>query len=75
MIAAACPGISHLLSGVWAVRHWSSLTRGHSTELSKFKKHLDVALGYVVSFLGGPVWSQELDSMILEGPLPAWDIQ
>lgn len=36
-------------------------------KLLEFRKHLDNAHGYRVCILGGPVWSQELDSMILMG--------
>ena len=41
---------------------------GHGPELPEFKEHLDTSLRHRVWFLGGPVWSQELDSMILVGP-------
>ena len=34
----------------------------------EFKKHLDNALRHMVRFLGGPVWSQELDLIILMSP-------
>ena len=36
--------------------------------LPEFNKHLGNSLIYVVRLLGGPVWSQELDSMILVDP-------
>lgn len=35
--------------------------------LLEFKKHLENALRHRVRFLGAPVWSQELESMILMG--------
>ena len=41
--------------------------RGHSPELTEFRESLDTALRHRVWILGGPVWSQELDS-ILMGP-------
>ena len=34
-----------------------------------FKERLDSALKHRVWFLGGPLWSQELDLMISMGPL------
>ena len=42
---------------------------GHCTELLDFKKHLENTLSHMIWFLGGSVWSQELDSMILLVPL------
>ena len=52
------------------VVHWNMLPKEVVTtpSLTEFKKHLDNALRHRVWFLGGPVWSQELDSMILVGP-------
>ena len=41
---------------------------GHSPELPVFKEHLDNALRHRVWFLGGLVWKQGLDAMILVGP-------
>ena len=41
---------------------------GHSPELLEFKECLDAALRHRVCCLGGPVWSQELDLMVLVGP-------
>ena len=41
---------------------------GHSTKLTEFKKHLDNTLIPMVYVLSGPLWSQELDLMILMGP-------
>jgi len=41
---------------------------GHGPELPEFKKHLDSALRHRVCILGGPLWSQELDSTFLVGP-------
>jgi len=54
------------------VRHWN---RPHSENVTapsllEFKKHLDSTLRHMIRFLGGPVWSQELDPMILVGPFP-----
>ena len=40
----------------------------HSTKLPEFKEHLDSALRHRVCILGGPVWSEELESMIPVGP-------
>jgi len=40
---------------------------GHSPKLQEFKEHLDNSLRYHVWILCGPVWSQELNSMILVG--------
>lgn len=39
---------------------------GHSAELPEFKEHWTL-LSDIVWILGGPLWSQELDSMILMG--------
>ena len=41
----------------------------HGPDLPELKKHLDNMLRCRVWVLGGPVWSQELDSMILVCPL------
>ena len=41
---------------------------GHGTELLEFKERLDNGVIYMVLFLGGAVWSQELYSMITVGP-------
>jgi len=50
-------------------RAWNSSTGQTAQPLALyFKKHLDNALRKKVSILGGPVWSQELDIMILVGP-------
>lgn len=35
--------------------------------LLEFKKHLDNSLKQMVCFLGGPLWSLELDSSVLVG--------
>ena len=41
---------------------------GHSPRMTVFKKHLDNVLSHmVIWFLGDPVWSQELGS-VLVGP-------
>ena len=40
---------------------------GHSTTLMEFKEHLDNAVGYRIWLLGGPLWSQELGSVVLVG--------
>jgi len=45
----------------------ASQCSGHSPKLTEFQKHLDNTLTYIW-FWGGPMWSQELDSMILVGP-------
>ena len=52
------------------VGHWDRLPRAVVMALSlpEFKKRLDNALRHRVWFLGDPVWSQELDLMILVGP-------
>ena len=52
------------------VGHWDRLPREVVTapSLPEFKKHSDSALSHMVWFLGGPLWSQELDPMILVGP-------
>jgi len=39
---------------------------GHSLKLLEFKKCLDNTLKCRVCILGGPVWSHELDSVILK---------
>ena len=41
---------------------------GHGPEIREFKERLDTTLRHRVWILGGPVWSQELDSMTLTGP-------
>jgi len=38
---------------------------GHSSELPELKEHLDTALRHGGWILSGPMWSQELDSVIL----------
>ena len=51
------------------VGHWGRLwCRGHGTEPAQVQEVLDNALRHMGWFLGGPVWSQELDLMILMGP-------
>ena len=52
--------------GGWALEQ-APQGSGHGPKLLEFKKHLDNALSHTVRFFGGPVWSQELDSMILMG--------
>ena len=47
---------------------------GHGPELLEFKEHLDMTLKHWVCILGGPVWSQGLDSVVVVGPLQLWDI-
>ena len=42
---------------------------GHSPKLPEFEEHLDSTLRHWVRTLGGPEWSQELESGILVGPL------
>lgn len=44
---------------------WGS---GQGPKLSKFRKGLDYTLSHRVSVLGCPVWSQDLEMMILVGP-------
>jgi len=44
---------------------WGS---GHSSEQPEFEDHLDSALRHRVWILGGPVWCQGLDSVILWVP-------
>lgn len=39
---------------------------GHSAELPEFKEHWTL-LSDIVWILGGPLWSQRLDSVILIG--------
>ena len=41
---------------------------GHRPELLELNKHLDGTFRHTVWILGGPLWSQELDLMILVGP-------
>ena len=52
------------------VGHWDRLPRAVVTasSLPEFKKCLDNALRHGVWFWVGPVWSQELDLMIIVGP-------
>lgn len=52
------------------VRHWNSLPGRMvvSQCLPEFKRSLDNALRHRVRFWGSPIWSQELDSMILVVP-------
>ena len=40
----------------------------HGPRLAEFKKYLDNALRHRILILGGRVWSQELNLMILMGP-------
>ena len=54
--------------GGWALEQ-APQGSGHGPKLLEFMKRLDNALSHTVWFLGGPVWSQELDSMILTDPL------
>lgn len=42
--------------------------------LLELKESLGNALRHRAWILGGPVWSQELDSLILACPLQTWDI-
>lgn len=42
--------------------------RGHSLRLPEFKERLDTTLRHRSLNLGVPLWSQELDFMILVGP-------
>ena len=42
---------------------------GHGPRLTELKEHLDITLRHRVWSLGGAVWGQELDSMILMGPI------
>jgi len=55
------------------VGHWNGLHRDVITapNLSELKKHLDNALGHIVSFLGVPVLCHELDPC---GSLPTHNI-
>lgn len=60
---------------IYAVKQTNSVTTstflgGCSMALSlpEYKKQLDSALGQMVWFLSGPVWSQELDSVVLSDP-------
>lgn len=52
------------------VRPWNRLHRAVVTAFSlpKLNKHLDNILRHMVWFLGGAMWSQGLDSIILMGP-------
>jgi len=54
---------------LWVVRHWNRLPRAAvmAPIMPEFKKHLDKALRHRAWFLGGPVWSQELNLIILRG--------
>lgn len=53
-------------------RHRNKLPRAVVTApgLLEFKKLLDNAARHHVCIFGGPVWSQELDSVIPVGPFP-----
>ena len=42
--------------------------RDHSPRVLEFKMWIETALSYMAWFLGGPVWSQVLNSMIIIGP-------
>jgi len=51
---------------VWALAQ-APQGSGHCPKLLEFKKQLDNALRHMVLFLYGPVWSWELDTMVLVG--------
>ena len=55
------------LEGAWVLEQASQLN-GHNHKLPEFKKHLGNALRRWGWILGGPTWSQELNSMILMRP-------
>ena len=48
-----------------AVGHWDRLLRVTAPSLLEFKKCLDKVLRHRVGVLGGPLCSQELDSVVL----------
>ena len=52
------------------VGHWNRLPRKVviAPSLPEFKKCVGSGFRHMVWFLGGPVWNQELDSVILMGP-------
>jgi len=52
----------------WSGTEQAPQSSGQGPKLMEFKKHLNNALRHRVWTLGGPVWSQELDWMILMGP-------
>lgn len=43
----------------------ASQDSGHGSQLLQLRKRLDNVFSHMVWFLGGPVWSRELDSLIL----------
>ena len=49
-------------------KNWWSDGSASMSSSSKIPTSLDSALSHMVSFLGGAVWTQALDSMILMGP-------
>lgn len=51
--------------------HWNRFPRemAMASSLLEFKKHLDDAFKHGLMFLGGPVWSQKLELVILVGPI------
>ena len=46
----------------------------HDPRLLEFKEHLDNTLRHRISILGVPVWSQDLDLMILVDPFQLYSI-
>jgi len=58
----------------WLCTGSGSPGSAQSTKLLKFKEHLDNATRHRVWVLSGPVWSQELNSVILTGFVPTQDI-
>ena len=64
-----CKKDMKLLGGQVSVRErFLTKAGGHSSKLPEFKECLDTTLRHRVWFFGGPVWRQELDSMIFVGP-------
>lgn len=50
-------------------REWSDTgSSGHNPKQPELKKHLDNALSHIDCFLGGAVWEQKFDLVILMGP-------
>ena len=47
---------------------------GNGPRLLEFKEHLDNTLRHRISISGGPVWSQDLDLMILVDPFQLYSI-